>query len=102
MESKELKKIGLINILNFCLIFTIIVSGFYYLKSMDDLVNARFELQTLKEKSTLLEEESKNLEMLRNELDSYENISTRINDLKMVRVNDIDYINLGDDSLAKR
>lgn len=102
MSSGKTKNINFISGLNLCLVLTIVVSCFYYLKSIDDLVNKNFELQNLKEKVILLEEESQNLEELKNELDSYENMHTRIDELKMVKVNDVNYINLGDDSLAKK
>ncbi|PKM91465.1 hypothetical protein CVU82_02615 [Candidatus Falkowbacteria bacterium HGW-Falkowbacteria-1] len=102
MESIKSKKLNFLNGLNICLLFAVITSGFYYLKSMDDLVNKNFELQSLKEKATLLEEDNKNYEVLKNDLESYENMNARIEELKMVKVTGIKYISLGDDSLAKK
>lgn len=102
MGTIEPRKNNFLKGLNICLLFAIIVSGFYYLKSIDDLVNKNFELQSLKDKSILLEEENNNFEIMKSELESYENMSARIDDLKMVKVSGINYINAGDDSLAKK
>ncbi|MCK9438849.1 MAG: hypothetical protein WCY43_00125 [Patescibacteria group bacterium] len=102
MGTIEPRKNNFLKGLNICLLFAIIVSGFYYLKSIDDLVNKNFELQSLKDKSILLEEENNNFEIMKSELESYESMSARIDDLKMVKVSGINYINAGDDSLAKK
>lgn len=102
MGTIEPRKNNFLKGLNICLLFAIVISGFYYLKSIDDLVNKNFELQSLKDKSTLLEEENKNFEIMKSELESYESMSARIDDLKMVKVSGVNYINAGDDSLAKK
>jgi cell shape-determining protein MreC len=102
MGTIEPRKNNFLKGLNICLLFAIVISGFYYLKSIDDLVNKNFELQSLKDKSTLLEEENKNFEIMKSELESYESMSARIDDLKMVKVSGVSYINAGDDSLAKK
>ncbi|MFA7364739.1 MAG: hypothetical protein WCZ12_00030 [Patescibacteria group bacterium] len=102
MNSTKRKRLNFINGLNICLVFAIILSGFYYLKSVDDLVNKNFELQSLKEETSLLSEEISSLESVKNSLESYENINNRIKDLKMVKVTDINYIIINDNSLAKK
>ena len=102
MNTEKSKKLKFFSALNVCVLFAIIISGFYYLKSIDDLVSKNFELQNLKEKATLLEEENRNRELLKNELESHENMIPRIEDLKMVKVNGVHYINIGDDVLAKK
>ncbi|MFA5420695.1 MAG: hypothetical protein WC280_01555 [Patescibacteria group bacterium] len=102
MNSTKRKRLNFINGLNICLVFAIILSGFYYLKSVDDLVNKNFELQSLKGETSLLSEEISSLESVKNSLESYENINNRIKDLKMVKVTDINYIIINDNSLAKK
>jgi cell shape-determining protein MreC len=102
MSSTKKNKLNFINALNICLVFAIILGGFYYLKSIDDIVNKNFELQNLKEKSAMLSEELSDYESVKNELESYENINGRIKDLKMVKVNDVSYITINDNSLAKK
>lgn len=102
MEPTKSKKFNFLNGLNVCLLFAVVVSGFYYLKSMDDLVSKNFELQNLKERKILLEEENKNYEVLKNDLESYESMNLRIEELKMVKVTGVKYISLDDDSLAKK
>ena len=102
MGTIEPKKNNFLKGLNVCLLFAVVISGFYYLNSIDDLVNKNFELQGLKEKSVLLEEENKNFEILKSELESYDSMSARIDELQMVKVSGINYINAGEDSLAKK
>lgn len=102
MGTIEPKKNNFLKGLNVCLLFAVVISGFYYLKSIDDLVNKNFELQGLKEKSVLLEEENENFEILKSELESYDSMSARIDELQMVKVSGINYINAGEDSLAKK
>ena len=96
------KKNNFLKCLNICLLFAVVISGFYYLKSIDDLVNKNFELQGLKDRSALLEEDNKSFEIMKSELESYESMRARIDELEMVKVSGINYINAGDDSLAKK
>lgn len=88
--------------LNLCLVFMFVLGALYFLKSMDDLMVKNLELEQLKLKLNYLQEERQEMESTKNNLESYENISLRLKDLKMVRVASIDYINTGDDSLAKK
>ncbi len=102
MGTIEPKKNNFLKGLNICLLFAVVISGFYYLKSIDDLVNKNFELQGLKDRSALLEEDNKSFEIMKSELESYESMRARIDELEMVKVSGINYINAGDDSLAKK
>jgi hypothetical protein len=101
IKSKK-RKNKIFGAFNVCLIFMVIVGGFYFLKSMDDLMIKKLELENLNNKLELLKEEKQSMEAKKNILESYDNISHRIDDLGMVRVSSVDYISIGDDSLARR
>jgi len=88
--------------LNLCLLMTLLVGALFFIKSMDDLMTKNLELDNLKAKLVLLEEKKGEMESQKNNLESYENISSRLNDLSMIKISNIDYISLGDDSLAKK
>lgn len=87
---------------NLCLVLFLLVGGFFFLKSMDDLMVKNLELEQSRVKLNLLQEEKREMEFKKNSLESYENVSLRLKDLSMVKVSEIDYINIGDDSLAKK
>ena len=78
------------------------VGGFYFLKSIDDVMTRNLELEQLKSDLQNLQDEKQDLDYKKNVLGSYESIKTRIDDLKMVKVSEIDYINWGEESLAKK
>jgi hypothetical protein len=101
MNTKK-RKNGLFGALNLCLVLLLLVGGFFFLKSMDDLMVKNLELEQSRAKLNLLQEEQRDMELRKNSLESYENVSSRLGDLSMVKVSEIDYINIGDDSLAKR
>jgi len=88
--------------LNMCLVVILIMGALYFLKSMDDLMVKNLELEQLKLKLNYLQEERQEMESVKNNLESYENISSKLKDLNMVKVANIDYINAGEDSLAKK
>lgn len=102
MTTKNLKKNRLLSALNLCLVFAVIVCGFYFIKSIDDLMVKNLELDQLKGQLNTLEEEKKEMESAKNTLESYENISARLQELNMVKVANIDYISVGEDALAKK
>lgn len=102
MQSIKTRNVKLLSAFNLCLVFTVILGGFYFLKSIDDLMVKNLELEQLKGSLNLLQEENREMESLKNSLESYENINTRLKDLNMVKVSNIDYIIVGNDSLAKK
>ena len=96
------RKSGLFGAFNLCLVLFLLVGGFFFLKSMDDLMVKNLELEQSKAQLNLLHEERRDMELKKNSLESYENVSSRLKDLSMVKVSEIDYISIGDDSLAKK
>jgi hypothetical protein len=80
--------------LNGLLVAIIIVGSLYYVTGINDLVVKGFTLQELKNKATLLSEENQSLNVKVASLKSYNNLAKRIEDLKMVAVDNIDYVKL--------
>jgi uncharacterized protein HemX len=95
-QSKILKTFNLF------LVVILLVSGFYFLKSMDDAIVKNLELEQLKGQVGFLENENREMQVLKNNLESYENISSRLKDMNMVKITDIKYIEATKDSLAKK
>lgn len=95
-ETKSLKKIGKkiisIKILNIFLVLTISVIGFIYIFSINELIAKGFKLNELKKELNRISEENSeyNLEIL--SLESYNSLNKRASELKMVAVEEIDYI----------
>lgn len=102
MSTIKKEKNKIISALNLCLVIFLMLGGFFFLKSIDDVMVKNLELEQSRAKLDLLREEKQDMELKKNSLESYENVSSRLKDLKMVKVADIDYISVGDDSLAKR
>ena len=78
--------------LNRLLVALIILGGLYYVTGINDLVVKGFTLQGLKTKVALLKEENQNLNVATAGLQSYGNLAARVADLKMVPVDNVDYI----------
>ncbi|MDD5527463.1 MAG: hypothetical protein PHO56_00615 [Patescibacteria group bacterium] len=93
-QKIEKKRSSWLNIktLNGLLLAFIIVGGLYYVTGINDLVVKGFTLQELKTKVTLLKEENQDLTVRTASLKSYNNLAKRIANLKMVAVDNIDYV----------
>ena len=101
LEKKSAKgKIFNWRIFSKILIILIIISGVYFIISVNDLSIKGFMLQELKTELGELDNENVNLELKIMELGSYENISNRARDMKMVKVDKIDYITIIDEVVA--
>ncbi|MFA5643951.1 MAG: hypothetical protein WC928_00275 [Patescibacteria group bacterium] len=102
MSAEKNRKSKIWGAFNLCLITLFILGGLYFLKSMDDVMIKNIELEQLKADLNLLQEEKAEMELKKNTLESYENISARLDKLNMVKIASVDYINIGEDSLAKK
>ncbi len=102
MSTIKQNKNKFLSAVNLCLVLVVVLGGLYFLKSMDDVMVKNLELEQLKTELNVLQEEKQELDYKKNALGSYENVSTRLEDLKMVKVTDIEYISVGEDSLAKK
>lgn len=87
---------------NLCLVLSLLASGFYFLKSLDDVMVKNLELEQLKGRLGSLENKNREMETLKHDLESYENINSRLDGLNMVKVSQIEYLSPDKDSLAKR
>ena len=102
MSTTKNNKNKFLSAVNLCLVLVVVLGGLYFLKTMDDVMVKNLELEQLKTELNILQEEKQELDYKKNALGSYESISTRLEDLKMVKVTDIEYISVGEDSLAKK
>ncbi len=84
------------------LIILIISCGIYYIVSINDLSAKGFVMQELKNKLAVINKDNKDMELRVMELESYENIDQRANNLKMVKVDKIDYFTIIDETVAKK
>jgi len=108
-KQKKIKKSGtkkdnsvVSSFINKLLLVIIIFSGISFVISINDLSIKGFVLEELKEEVYNLSVENKNIELLAMELESFENISKRAEELKMVKVDAIEYIKLSDEAVAKK
>ncbi|MDX9779210.1 MAG: hypothetical protein RBT30_03155 [Patescibacteria group bacterium] len=75
------------------LVMACFVSGIFYLIGMNDLTVKGFELKDLKNKVSVLAEENQDLHAKALHLQSYTALSPRLDDLEMVAVENILYLN---------
>jgi len=79
---------------NGLLVVLIVAGGLYYVTGINDLVVKGFTLRELKAKTVLLNETNQDLKVRTASLQSYGSLATRIADLKMVAVDNIDYVKI--------
>jgi hypothetical protein len=99
VKSDYLCKIGLVN--KFLVIGSVMMIG-YFIISVNSLATKGFALQKLRLESIALEDENKQLEMQSMKQSSYENISRRAGELRLVKVDKINYVNGGNETVAKK
>jgi cell division protein FtsB len=87
-------------LLNKAIALLCIVGAFYYIASINNISIKGFVLKELKTELSILEQEKEALEQKAMELESYEHISRRADELKMVKVDKIDYITVTDPAVA--
>ena len=102
MKKNESRKVKSIFFFNSFLLVLVLVAASLCVKSIDDLMFKNFELQEIRERKTLLNRENLNLEILTSELQSHGNVASRIDELKMVKVSQVEYLVVSDDTLARR
>ncbi|MDD4333177.1 MAG: hypothetical protein PHT51_03625 [Patescibacteria group bacterium] len=91
------------SILNKLIVFIIIVVGVYYVTGVNDLTVKGFELQKLKQQVSKLTEENKSYELKALTLKSYNNLTEKVKDKKMVSLGtDVDYLVVKGSVVAKR
>jgi hypothetical protein len=98
-RSKGFFSLGLFNKLLFVLI---IIGSIYYVTSINDLIVKGFKLQELKETSITLENEHRDYNIRVTSLKSYNNLAKRVEQLDMVKSNEVDYLSKKKGSVAVR
>lgn len=88
--------------LNKFLFIIIVAASVYYITGINDLTVKGFELQEEKGKINLLKGENAALELKVTGLESYNNLSERVKELKMVAAGEIDYITVQSGIVAKK
>jgi hypothetical protein len=76
--------------------------GLSYIISVNSLSVKGFVLQELKNKTKQLEAESNNIELNIMSMETYENINQRAQNMKMVKIDKVDYILSGAIGVAKK
>jgi len=74
----------------------------YFVASINDLAIKGFVLRDLKSYENNLLEENKDMELKIMTMESYDNIDKRARGLKMVKVDDVNYIEIVDGAVAKK
>lgn len=95
---------GLFNLrnINKALALIIIVIGIFYMAGINNLVIKGFVLSDLKQQRNKIAAENKKLELEAMSLSSFNIISQKISNLKMVAVGNIDYISSVNEVVAKK
>ncbi|MFA4942441.1 MAG: hypothetical protein WC564_02280 [Patescibacteria group bacterium] len=101
INSKK-SNVSKVKLINLFLIALILVSGGFYLAGMNNLVVKGFELQKLKVQAQSLANENQEISARKVALESYYNIDGKLRDLNMVAVDQIDYLTVLSDVIAKR
>lgn len=102
MKNKNKNKNKYLSLFNKFLfgIFAILSIGFVF--GVNDLSIKGFVLQEEKTRVLTLEDENRKLELAIMELESYENLANRAIELKMVKVDKVDYISVENASVARK
>jgi cell division protein FtsL len=96
------KKRNIISLINKILFIIIIISGISYLVSINDLAIKSFVLEDLRDISEELVFTNEGYELNVMNLESYENINKRALELKMVKVDKLNYLSAGSSFVAKK
>ena len=100
-ETKiKLKKY--VKYLNVLLVALIIVSSISYIVSINNLSIKGFVLNELKTEFIVLANENENYEVRAMDLESLNNLKKRAENLKMVKINDIEYFTISSGAMAKK
>jgi len=91
-----------LDIINKIMFLMIIALFLYYIVCANNLTTKGFKLKELKSSFNNLTEQNQKLELEAASLSSYNKLSERVNNLKMVAVGKIEYIQAGTSLVAKK
>lgn len=80
----------------------IVISGVYYVVSINDLAIKGFVLRDKKVQLENLQEDNNQTELAIAKFESYENIEKRAIEMNMVKVSKIEYINVSGKTVARK
>ena len=102
-NPKQIKrKILSWKLINRTIIFLTVLTGLGYIFTINDLAVKGIVLEELRKEAVEQNDLSNNYELAIMEMESYDNINKRAKDMKMVRVEKIDYITINNDGVAKK
>ena len=101
-HGKSRRRMSRLQRFNKLLIILIVGSALAYIGVINDLSIQGFKVEALKQKRAELKKENEAIGLKVTELESYRNIANRAQELKMVKVGNIDYITVTDSMVAKR
>jgi cell division protein FtsL len=101
-KNYKIERKSKLMILNKFLFVSIFISGIFFVITINDLSIKGFVLQDMKKQVSDLSSENRNVELRIMELESFDSIAKRANEMKMVRVDKIDYISLTKEDVAMK
>ena len=102
LNKKNYKKIFSFRMISRFSIVLCFVLGFCFVAGINDLSIKGFVLQELKNDFENMSDENRMLELGIMQLESYENISVRANELKMVEVDKVNYVSFTPGTVARK
>lgn len=96
------KRKGLLRLFNRFLLVCACVLSLSYIATINDLSIKGFVMDELEERHKQLCKDNQSLEIEATRLESYENILKRAASLKMVKVDNIEYVNAANGPVAKK
>jgi len=101
-KNKKKNYLDYIKLLNKVIIFFIIFNALYFVMNVNDLSIKGFVLNSQKMKLAKIQDENKQLEQEITKLGSLDNIEKRALEMKLVKVDKIDYITVKNDAVAMK
>jgi len=101
-QNKKRDYLDYVKLLNKVIIFFIIFNAVYFVMNVNDLSIKGFVLNSQKAKVFKLTEENKSLELEITKLSALSNVEKRAQEMKLVKVDKIDYIEVNDGAVAMK
>ena len=89
-------------IVNLLLLLLLFLAGVGYLVEMNSIVVSGFKLQAARERLGVLSSEGQDLKNQQLALESYQQMDQKLQSLKLVPIDQINYVNISPEVLAKK
>ena len=96
------KRYTYLHLINKALVCSLVFCVIYFVISINDISIKGMVLSDLKSRVKQLQSQNETIEQKVTALQSYENISRRAEELKMVKVDKIDYISVSGEAVARK